>query len=104
MNTLLNINTGKNTAATIALPRRFDVHEVDHVISTLRAHTGHRVVVDGAHVEMIDMAALDALAMVATLSTLTIEAPSVALEATVRYAGSDNVVAALAPAMIRQAA
>ncbi len=76
---------------SLILPRRVDVHSVGKVVDQLETagQAGAAVIVDGSAVEMIDLAALDALTTVAIEVDLRIERPTVALLATVELTGHD---------------
>lgn len=75
------------------LPRRFDIHQTSTVVDELRllASDGAVVVVDGSDVEMIDLAAVTSLSLLADELDLVISAPSVALRATVGFTGHHHV-------------
>ena len=81
------------------LPRRFDVHRIDEVLDGLRrlGGDGAAVVVDGADVEMIDLAALESLEVAAEELPLAIAGASVALRATIRFTGRTGLEALLVP-------
>lgn len=117
MNSTLPINrhdtTGHNAGgrigpdtALMTLPRRFDIHEASQLNALLggAGALGQQTVVDGSLVEMIDLAAIEALTNIAMTGELAIEAPSVALEATIRYAADERLLSALEPATMRKAA
>ena len=79
---------------TLALPARFDVHQVESFLAEISADAARLVVtnLDGSAVEMIDLAALRSLAGVAAeFPELKILQPSVALRATIGYCGQDRL-------------
>jgi anti-anti-sigma regulatory factor len=82
-------------ASIFELPRRFDVHEVDRVATTLRALSADRssLSIDASAVEMIDLAGLAALTTATEISSLHFLDPSVAFLATVQYTGHDLLAA-----------
>lgn len=94
------------THTQFVLPRRCDVHQVEHITSTLveLAGPGEVVRIDGSAVEMIDHAALDALSAIARSVDVGFEAPSVALLATFRYTGSDLLASCCESATMLEAA
>jgi hypothetical protein len=81
-----------------ALPRRFDVHQIDTIVDELRllGATGEPVELDGSSIEMIDLAALEALAQLVDELCIWISSPSVALRATARFTGHVSVAACFA--------
>ena len=85
----------QSAAHRFALPRRFDVHQIDVVIDeVLRLGAEQRAVeVDGSFVEMIDLVALETLSQLVDDVSVRVASPSVALRVTAEYTGHDVVTA-----------
>ena len=90
-----NTNSRTNEMMSdIELPHRFDVHEVIRMTASIEwlAEHGRPVSIGGAAVEMIDLAALDALTACAASIDIRIVDASVALLVTAKFTGHDAVV------------
>lgn len=84
--------TSSPSTSTVSLPRRFDVHEIDAVVTAVRSASSELIVLDGSSVEMIDLAAVETLARLATEADLTFASTSVALLATLQFTGHDDLL------------
>ena len=98
INAITPINTitpATPSASIFELPRRFDVHEVDRVATSLSALGADVSIlsIDASAVEMIDLAGLAALTAATEISPLRFVDPSVAFLATVHYTGHDLLAA-----------
>lgn len=83
---------------SVTLPDRFDVHRVGVVFDELdrEIERGGPFVIDGSHVQMIDLAAIESLrGLLERHPELRIERPSVALRATVEFTNAGHIAAAL---------
>lgn len=83
-----------NREDVTVLPVRFDVHQIGRVMAELtqRDAAPLPIDVDGSAVEMIDLAALDALDELAAITPLWIVDPSVALRLTIEYTGRERLL------------